>query len=137
MNLLASTAGRTVRLACEATGELNFKVFISRLIPRDFAVKWHATEIWKTLSTLSSTSSSSHRPNGQSPNNNCRIHYACFWSSSASYRQAAAKRQPQQKPGTNEDGEIDVTALDSAVAKRSIATRCFPTRTPKSNKIRQ
>ncbi|OUC46417.1 hypothetical protein D917_01613 [Trichinella nativa] len=96
-----------------------------------------ATEIWKTLSTLSSTSSSSHRPNGQSPNSNCRIQYACFWSSSASYRQAAAKRQPQQKPGTNEDEEIDVTALDSALAKRSIATRCFPTRTPKSNKIRQ
>ncbi|KRX27489.1 hypothetical protein T07_3164 [Trichinella nelsoni] len=87
-NLIASTAGRTVRLACEATGELNFKVFISRLIPRDFAVKWHATEIWKTLSTLSSTSSSSHRPNGQSPNNTCRIQYACFWSSSAKNKKA-------------------------------------------------
>ncbi|KRX97785.1 hypothetical protein T4E_10689 [Trichinella pseudospiralis] len=93
-NLPASntcTACRTVRLACEATGELNFKVFISRLIPRDFAVMW----------------------------------------------QAAAKRQPQQKAGTSEDEEIDVTTFDSAVAKRSIATRCFPTRTQKSNKIRQ
>ncbi|KRX83927.1 hypothetical protein T06_6183 [Trichinella sp. T6] len=149
-NLLASTANRTVRLACEATGELNFKVFISRLIPRDFAVKWHATEIWKTLSTLSSTSSSSHRPNGQSPNSNCRIQYACFWSSSASYQKFGTftsnnadneksndAAKSQQKPGTNEDEEIDVTALDSALAKRSIATRCFPTRTPKSNKIRQ
>ncbi|KRZ75812.1 hypothetical protein T10_9308 [Trichinella papuae] len=128
-NLLASTACRTVRLACEATGELNFKVFISRLIPRDFAVKWHATEIWKTFSTLSSTSSSSHMSNGQSPNNNYRIQDACFWSSLPNCRQAVAKRQPQQKAGTNEDEEIDVTALDSAVAKRSIATRCFPTRT--------
>ncbi|KRY93672.1 hypothetical protein T4D_10762 [Trichinella pseudospiralis] len=55
----------------------------------------------------------------------------------ASNAWAAAKRQPQQKAGTSEDEEIDVTTFDSAVAKRSIATRCFPTRTQKSNKIRQ
>ncbi|XP_003377790.1 hypothetical protein Tsp_01984 [Trichinella spiralis] len=112
------TAGRTVRLACEATGELNFKCngnlensfhFIQHFFIKPPA-KWTKSE-------------------QQLPYSLCLL--LVF------FCKAAAKRQPQQKPGTNEDGEIDVTALDSAVAKRSIATRCFPTRTPKSNKIRQ
>ncbi|KRX45130.1 hypothetical protein T05_9552 [Trichinella murrelli] len=114
----ARTANRTVRLACEATGELNFKVFISRLIPRDFAVKWHATEIWKTLSTLSSTSSSSHRPNGQSPNSNCRIQYACFWSSSAKN-----KKIFQEKFGTFTSNNADNEKSNDAAKCRLSKTK--------------